>query len=126
MFDSALVTVRYAARRLVRNPGFALLAVLMLALGIASTTAVFSLITGVLLTPPPYEDPDELVFIVADSDGTENPAIILSPGSGACPRDLASGANPVRRCSTRRAILRRPISRKPRRGNRHPADRHGR
>lgn len=63
MFDSALVTLRHAVRRLARNPGFAFLAVLMLALGIASTTAIFSLITGVLLTPPPYEDPEELVFI---------------------------------------------------------------
>ncbi|MGW8368385.1 MAG: permease, partial [Gammaproteobacteria bacterium] len=63
MFDSALLTIRHAVRRLLRNPGPALLAMLMLSLGIASTTAVFGLISGVLLTPPPYEDPEELVFV---------------------------------------------------------------
>lgn len=67
MFDSVFLTIRHAARRLLRNPGPALLAMLLLSLGIASTTAVFGLISGVLLTPPPYEDPDELVFVSAVS-----------------------------------------------------------
>ncbi|MEM6793549.1 MAG: ADOP family duplicated permease, partial [Acidobacteriota bacterium] len=46
-----------------RRPGFTALAVLTLALGIGSTTAVFSLIEGVLLTPPPYADPERLVLV---------------------------------------------------------------
>ncbi|MEO1084850.1 MAG: ABC transporter permease, partial [Acidobacteriota bacterium] len=46
-----------------RRPGFTTLAVLTLVLGIGSTTAVFSLIEGVLLTPPPYADPERLVLV---------------------------------------------------------------
>jgi putative ABC transport system permease protein len=60
---SLFLTLRQGARRLMRDSGFALLAVLMLSVGIAATTAIFTLITGVLLTPPPYENPDELVFM---------------------------------------------------------------
>lgn len=50
-------------RMLSKRPGFTALAVLTLALGIGSTTAVFSLIEGVLLTPPPYADPERLVLV---------------------------------------------------------------
>lgn len=63
MIDSFAWTYRHAVRLIGRNPSFVLLAALMLALGIASTTAIFSLIRGALLTAPPYEDPEELVFV---------------------------------------------------------------
>jgi putative ABC transport system permease protein len=46
-----------------RAPGFSLIAALTLALGIGATAAVFSLIQGVLLTPPPYQKPDQLMLI---------------------------------------------------------------
>jgi hypothetical protein len=49
--------MRIAVRTLGRAPGFVLMTVLTLALGIGATAAVFSLIQGVLLTPPPYRDP---------------------------------------------------------------------
>jgi putative ABC transport system permease protein len=55
---------------LLKQPGFSLIAALTLALGIGATSAVFSLIQGVLLTPPPYEKPDQLVLVpAARTDG---------------------------------------------------------
>ncbi len=53
--------VRCALRGLVRAPGFTVLTVGTLALGIGATTAIFAVVHGVLLKPLPFEDQDELV-----------------------------------------------------------------
>ena len=55
--------LRFAVRMLVKQPAFAAVASLTLAIGIGATAAVFSLVQGVLLTSPPYQDPDRLVLI---------------------------------------------------------------
>ena len=64
--------VRLGWRKLRQQPGFTVVAVLTLALGIGATSAVFSLVQGVLLTPPPYRDPAGLALIQpAPTDGRQ-------------------------------------------------------
>ena len=57
--------LRFAIRKLRQQPAVTAVAMLTLALGIGLTAAVFSLIQGVLLTPPPYAEPEQLVVIPA-------------------------------------------------------------
>jgi predicted permease len=67
---SVLADLRYAGRELRRRPGFALTAVLSLALGIGATTAVFSVVYGVLLNPFPYVDSERMMQLaVRDAAG---------------------------------------------------------
>src|ERR1700724_1679241 len=61
LFDELGGDIRYGLRALLRNPGFAAVAVLSLALGIGATTAMFSLIYAVLLRPFPYAGADRIM-----------------------------------------------------------------
>lgn len=60
--------IRFTVRSLAKSPGFALAAVLTLGLGIGATTAIFSVVEGVLLRPLPFPEPDRLVRVYQVSE----------------------------------------------------------
>jgi len=65
--------VRFGMRLLLKHPGFTAVAVTTLALGIAATTAIFSVIYGTYLAPLPYRDADRLVMVWSQFSGRRQP-----------------------------------------------------
>lgn len=60
--ETALRDLRYGARMLIKNPGFTVVVALTLAVGIASTSSIFSVVDAIMLRPLPAKDPDQLVW----------------------------------------------------------------
>jgi hypothetical protein len=77
LFDDLFRDFHYAARSLRRNPGFAALAVLIMALGIGANTAVFSVVNAVMLKPLAYHDADRIVTLSTlwKKTGADQPSV---------------------------------------------------
>src|SRR5205085_7620174 len=73
--------LRYALRMLLKNPGFTFAALITLALGIASSTAIFSVIDGVLLHPLPYPDSDTIMVVDPTQRSTGTPGGAFAPAN---------------------------------------------
>ena len=75
MLDSLARDVRYAARSFARHRGFTTTAILTIALGIGATTAIFSIVYGVLLRPLPFPEPGRLVMVQPQTSGIDTDAV---------------------------------------------------
>jgi putative ABC transport system permease protein len=77
--DSIATDLRYAARQLRLNPGFATVAILTLALGIGATTAIYSLVQAVLLRSLPYRHAEQLVYLYTPNPHIPVPLEVMTP-----------------------------------------------
>jgi putative ABC transport system permease protein len=82
--------LRIPVRHLLKSPGFTTAAVLMLALGIGATTAIFSIVEGVLLRPLPFPDPERLVVLSDALQGGNGEDGVTAPDIRAYTRDTHS------------------------------------
>jgi putative ABC transport system permease protein len=81
MFRELIRDTRYAARLLLHTPGFTLIAVAALALGIGANTAIFSVVNKLLIEPPPYRDPSRLAVIWEHNIPRDRKNNVVSPGN---------------------------------------------
>jgi putative ABC transport system permease protein len=72
--------LRYASRTLARTPGFSVVALLVMAMGIGANTALFTVVRSVLLKPLPFRDPDRLVQLYEQSVGGNRPYNYVAGG----------------------------------------------
>src|SRR5438876_9890911 len=77
-----LQDLRYALRQVRKSPGFTATALFSLALGIGATTAIFSVIYGVLLDPYPYKDNDRMVHVQLNDKKSDRGGLFIVNASG--------------------------------------------
>jgi putative ABC transport system permease protein len=85
--ETVLQDLRFAVRSFLRAPRFTVPAVLALALGIGSTSAIFSIVYGVLLKPLPYDDPDRIVVVWENNLRRSRARNVVSPANYAAWRE---------------------------------------
>jgi putative ABC transport system permease protein len=85
VLDGLRQDVRYALRMLRRNPGFTLLGILVMSLGIGANTAVFSVVNAVLLNPLAYPDPDRIVTLSYSGGAAKTPSAATFAGQVSAP-----------------------------------------
>ncbi len=78
--NAILDEIKFGFRTLRKSPGFAVTALITLALGIGASTAIFSVVNAVLLRPLPYPDPDRLVFVTSDMRNRNVRDFNMAPG----------------------------------------------
>ena len=81
MFTSVIHDLRYALRTLLRNPGFAVVSVLALALGIGANSAIFTVVNALLLQRPDFPNPDQLTIVRERNLKAGFPQFSVSPGN---------------------------------------------
>jgi putative ABC transport system permease protein len=79
LWEEAGRNLRYACRTLVKRPGFAVVVILTLALGIGANSAVFSAINAILLRPLPFPEADQLMLLQQYEQKTANSATFVAP-----------------------------------------------
>jgi putative ABC transport system permease protein len=93
-FENIWWEIRYTLRQLRKSPGFTIAAVLMLTLGIGATTAIFSIVEGVLLRPLPFPEPDRVVLLSDNLNRTNSASSgVTGPDIVAFTRDTHSFAS---------------------------------
>jgi hypothetical protein len=91
-FDQLRQDLRFGARTLRANPGFALTAVLTLALATGATTAIFSIVDGVLFEPLPFVEPDRLVHVYGRAWREDRPGVVEPIDGPVAPVELEAYA----------------------------------
>ncbi len=103
--ENLLQDLRYGLRTLRQNPGFAAVAVLTLALGIAANTAIFSMANALILNPLPFEDLDQLVAVRERLPNQGLKAVGVAPADFADWRAQNSAFQEMAAYSVRNAVL---------------------